>query len=68
MNQGRILSIKKAAIMFGKSPSTIRKDIKNGKFIQSLEVFKIDSKILIYKPSLIRVYGPVKNDLHTNII
>ncbi|MDM9944081.1 DeoR family transcriptional regulator [Clostridioides difficile] len=68
INQGRILSIKKASIMFGKSPSTIRRDIENGKFNQDLEVFKIDSKVLIYKSSLIRVYGPVKNDLHTNII
>ncbi|EQF22289.1 deoR-like helix-turn-helix domain protein [Clostridioides difficile CD160] len=68
INQGRILSIKEASIMFGKSSSTIRKDIESGKFNQELEVFKIDTKVLIYKSSLIRVYGPVKRDLHTNII
>ncbi|MFL8710925.1 hypothetical protein Q3304_09165 [Clostridioides sp. GD02377] len=68
INQGRILSIKEASIMFGKSSSTIRKDIESGKFNQELEVFKIDTKVLIYKSSLIRVYGPVKNDFHTNII
>ncbi|MFA8997998.1 hypothetical protein ACEI87_10005 [Clostridioides difficile] len=53
----KLLSLNEASKMYKKSISTLRRHIKEGRFQEDYDVFRIDSKWLFLKESLVREYG-----------
>lgn len=56
-----ILSLSDASFIWNKDDSTLRRNIKNGKFKEDIDVKKFGKQWVITKEAMIREYGqPIK--------
>lgn len=55
-----LISLTDASKVFGKDESTLRKNIKNGKFIEWKDCIKYGKSWVFDYEALERIYGPVK--------
>ncbi len=54
-----LISLKEAAEVFGKDESTLRRNIKNEKFIEGIDVKKFGKQWVFHIKSLEREYGEI---------
>lgn len=55
-----LYSITEAAEMFGREPSTLRRNVRNGKFVENVDVRKFGKTWIFRIEALEREYGKLK--------